>query len=325
MNALPFSSRRSVHRVLALGDVNADLILTGLSTLPQSEQEALATDFEVVTGGQTGTIARALSRLGVSVTFVGKVGEDTYGSKAIEQLKQDGVNTSGIIVDPGVKTGVTVVLSTGSERTFATFPGSIGELRRSDIDGKLLRGTNHIHVGSYYLQKNLRPELTDLFREARETNLTTSLDPGWDPANEWGDDLFDVLSLVDVFLPNEAEALTISQTDTPEEALQVLSELAQAVVIKQGAKGCIARNKYKTSHCPAFDVPIVDVTSAGDIFNAGFIYAFLHGWDLDEAAQFANACGAIAITKAGSAGIISGVQEVESFLASRLHRKTEGA
>jgi sugar/nucleoside kinase (ribokinase family) len=318
-------SRRSVYRVLAVGDVNADLILTGLSTLPQSEQEVLATDFEVVIGGQTGTIARTLSKLGVNVTFVGKVGEDTYGRKAIEQLKQDGVNPSGIIVDPGVKTGITVVLSTGSERTFVTFLGSIGELRRSDIDSKLLPGVNHIHVGSYYLQKNLRPELTELFREAKETNLTTSLDPGWDPANEWSNDLFDVLSLVDVFLPNEAEALAISQTGTPEEALRVLGEHAQAVVIKTGAKGCVARNKYKTSHCPAFDVPIVDVTSAGDIFNAGFIYAFLQGWNLDKAAQFATACGAIAVTKAGSAGIVSGVQEVDSFLASRIHRKTEGA
>jgi len=320
VNSSPFSSQRSVYRVLTVGDVNADLILTGLSALPQSEQEVLATDFEVVIGGQTGTIARTLSKLGVNVTFVGKVGADTYGRKAIEQLKQDGVNPTGIIVDPGAKTGITVVLSTGSERSFATFLGSIGELRRSDIDGKLLRGNNHIHVGSYYLQKSLRPELMDLFREAKKSNLTTSLDPGWDPVNEWGDDLLDVLSLVDVFLPNEAEALAISQTDTPDEALRVLSELARAVVIKQGAKGCIARYKNKTCRCPAFDVPIVDVTSAGDIFNAGFIYAFLHKWDLDKATQFANACGAIAITKAGSAGIISGVQEVESFLASRFDR-----
>jgi sugar/nucleoside kinase (ribokinase family) len=299
-----------------VGDVNADLIFTGLSTLPQSEQEILATGFDVVIGGQTGTTARALSNLGVNVTFVGKVGDDTYGRKAIERLKQDGVDPSGIIVDSELETGITVVLTTGSERAFATFLGSIGEIRRSDIDSGRLRGADHIHVGSYYLQNNLRPELAELFREAKEAGLTTSLDPGWDPANEWGNDLFDVLSLVDVFLPNETEAIAISQTDTPGEALQVLGEYAQAVVIKQGAKGCTARNKDKTGHCPAFEVPIVDVTSAGDIFNAGFIYAFLHEWDLDTAAQFANACGAIAVTKAGSAGIISGVREVERLLAS---------
>ena len=314
------SKLASAHRVLAVGDVNADLILTGLSTLPQSEQEILATGFEVVIGGQTGTIARALSNLGLNVMFVGRVGDDTYGRKAIEQLKQDGVDPSGIIVDPGLETGITVVLTTGAERAFATFLGSIGEISRSDIDSELLLDANHIHVGSYYLQNNLRPELAKLFWEAREAGLTTSLDPGWDPTNEWANDLFDVLAVVDVFLPNEAEAIAISRTDTPGEALRVLGEYAQAVVIKQGAKGCIAQDKYKTSRCPAFEVPVVDVTSAGDIFNAGFIYAFLHGWDLGEATQFANACGAIAVTKTGSAGIISGLQEVESLLASGLHR-----
>jgi sugar/nucleoside kinase (ribokinase family) len=308
---------------LAVGDVNADLILTGLSALPQSERESLATGFEVVIGGQTATTARALSNLGLNVTFVGRVGDDTYGRKAIEQLEQDGVDPSGIIFDPGLKTGITVVLSTGSERAYATFLGSIGETRRSDIDSELLHGANHIHVGSYYLQNSLRPELAQLFREAKEAGLTTSLDPGWDPSNEWSKDLFDVLSLVDVFLPNENEAMAISRTDTALEALQILGEYAQAIVIKLGAKGCIARDEVKTSQCRAFEVPVVDVTSAGDCFNAGFIYTFLHKWGLDEATRFANACGAIAVTKAGSAGITSSHREVESLLESGLHNQTD--
>jgi sugar/nucleoside kinase (ribokinase family) len=155
--------------------------------------------------------------------------------------------------------------------------------------------------------------------------MSTSLDPGWDPADQWGSDIFDVLPYVDVFLPNESEALAISQADTPGDALQVLAEQAEVVVIKQGAKGCLARNKEKTSHCPAFEVPVIDVTCAGDIFNAGFIFALLKKWDLDTAVQFATACGAIAVTKAGSAGIISGFQEVKDFLASRPHPTIEEA
>jgi sugar/nucleoside kinase (ribokinase family) len=255
----------------------------------------------------------------LNVTFAGRVGDDIYGRMAIEHLKQDGVDPSGIIMDPGLETGITVVLSTGAERAYATFLGSIGEIRRSDIDSELLQDADHIHVGSYYLQNKLRPELAKLFWEAREAGLTTSLDPGWDPPNEWSNDFFDVLSLVDVFLPNEIEAMAISRTDTPVEALQVLGGYARAVVIKLGPKGCIAQNEDKTDRCPAFEVPVVDVTSAGDVFNAGFIYAFLHGWDLKEATRFANACGAIAVTKTGSAGIVSGLREVESFLASGFH------
>lgn len=302
-------------RVLAVGDVNIDIVLTGLTEMPKPEQETLAQDMETVVGGQTGTIARALSSLGACVTFVGKVGDDEYGRKAIEQLKTDGVDVSGVVIDPNLRTGVTVVLSAGTERAFATYMGSISKVSRADIKCGFLQSTDHIHVGSYYLQKTLRPELKSLFGEAKQMGLTTSLDPGWDPSKEWVPDVFDLLTKVDVFIPNEVEAMAVTQTDTPEEALDALAEYADIVVIKMGAKGCLAKSREETINCPAFEVPVVDVTSAGDIFNAGFIYAFLNGWDLRMAARFANACGAIAVAKVGSSAIISGVQEVEDFLA----------
>lgn len=304
-------------KVLAVGDVNVDILLSGLIVIPKSEQEVLAQDIDTVVGGQTGTFARVLSGLGVGVTFVGKVGDDEYGRKAIKQLRKDGVDVSGVVVDPSLRTGVTVVLSTGPERAFTTYLGSISKVSRADIKGELLQSADHIHVGSYYLQQTLRPELEDLFNEAKGLGLTTSLDPGWDPFNEWGPDIFEVLRRVDVFLPNEVEAMAITQADMPEKALEVLGEYADIVVIKTGAKGCLAKSKEKLIDHPAFEVPVVDVTSAGDVFNAGFIYAFLSGWDLKTAARFANACGAIAVTGVGSSGIISSAEEVQNFLACR--------
>jgi sugar/nucleoside kinase (ribokinase family) len=307
--------------VLAVGDANVDIVLTGLKAIPQAEQDTLAQGFEILIGGQACTFARALSRLGVRVAFVGKVGEDAYGRKVIAQLHQDGVDTSGVIQDPGLQTGVTVVLSTGSERAFATYLGSISELRRTDIRSSQMQSANHIHVGSYFLQTNLQPELANLFREAHESGMSTSLDPGWNSFGKWEKDIFEVLNLVDVFLPNEVEAAYITQTATPEEALDVLGEYAQSVVIKRGSKGCLAKNKKRVVTSPAFDVPVVDTTSAGDIFNAGFIYAFLNKWELDSAARFANACGAIAVTKVGSSGILSSFQEVEEFLASETRER----
>lgn len=304
-------------RVLAVGEVNIDVVLTGLAHIPISEQDVLAQEMETLVGGQTGTVARALSSLGVCVTFVGRVGDDEYGRKAIEQLRKDGVDVSGVVVDPNLRTGVTVVLSTGRERAFATYLGSISTVSRADVKREFLHSADHIHIGSYYLQKALHPEMKDLFEEAKQLGLTISLDPGWDSFEEWGSGIFDVLTGVDVFVPNEIEAMTITQTGTPEEALEVLGKYAGIVVIKMGAKGCLAKNEDEIIRSPAFEVPVVDVTSAGDVFSAGFIYAFLNGWDLRVAARFANACGGIAVAKVGSSGIISGVQEVEGFLASR--------
>lgn len=305
------------RRVLVVGDVNIDIILTGLPNIPLAEQETFAQGFEIVVGGQTGTIARAMSRLGLAVTFVGRVGDDDYGRRAINELVQSGVDVSGVVVDPSLRTGVTVVLSTGQERAFATYLGSISQARRTDVKLEFISSANHLHVGSYYLQRALRPDILDLFQEAKGHGLTTSIDPGWDVSEEWGDDILEVLGYVDVFLPNEVEAVSITGTDVLEKALDVLASYAGTVVIKMGEKGCLAGNKKQTLHCPGFKVPVVDVTSAGDIFNAGLLYGFLHGWSLKESARFANACGAMSVSKVGSAGIIASVTQVRDFLAAR--------
>lgn len=304
-------------RVLAVGDVNIDIVFSGLTNLPLAEQEALAQELDIVVGGQTGTIARAMSRLGLAVTFIGRVGDDAYGRKAVHELKQAGIDVSGIVVDPSLSTGATVVLSTANERAFATYLGSISQVCRSDVKPEFISNAHHLHVGSYYLQTTLRPSMQDLLREAKGQNLSTSMDPGWDPFNEWGNDIFEVLRYVDVFLPNKVEAMSITRKTAPEKALEVLAAYASTVVIKMGEEGCLAADKEATLCCPGFRVSVLDVTSAGDVFNAGFLYGFLRGWSLKETATFANACGAISISKVASDGIITNITEVRDFLASR--------
>jgi sugar/nucleoside kinase (ribokinase family) len=302
-------------RVVTVGDANPDIIFTGLTNIPCAEQDTLATGLEVVLGGQTATISRALSRLGLSVTFVGRVGDDSYGRWAVEQLRADGVDTSAMVIDPGLRTGATVVLSTGAERAFVTYMGSITEIRRNDITAEILANADHLHMGSYFLQRRLHPDVTDLMREARSRGLTTSVDPGWDNFMEWDAGILDVLPFVDVFLPNLIEARQITRAGSAAEALEVLARLGNTVVVKMGGEGCLVQQGETRFHRPAFDVEVVDVTSAGDVFNAGFLYGFFEGWELERAAGFANACGAIAVSQVGSAGIMSSVTQVEEFIA----------
>jgi sugar/nucleoside kinase (ribokinase family) len=303
------------RRVVTVGDANPDIIFTGLTNMPVAEQDTMASGLEVVLGGQTATIARAMAHLGFEVTFVGRVGDDYYGRWAVEQLRADGVNTSGMVIDPGLRTGATAALSTGSERAFVTYLGSITEIRRSDITQEILAGADHLHVGSYFLQRRLQAEMLDLFREAKRMGLTTSVDPGWDNFMEWGAGILDVLRFVDVFLPNLVEARQITGMDSIDAALEVLAERGNLVVVKMGGEGCLLRRGKRRLHAPAFEVPVVDVTSAGDVFNAGFLYGFLAGWELEHTARFANACGAIAVSEVGSAGVVSGIAQVEEFLA----------
>jgi len=304
-------------RVLTVGDINIDIILSGMRSLPEAERETLASGMDIVVGGQTGTIARALSALGWDVGFVGRVGDDEYGRKAVLALTEAGVDASGVVVDRSARTGATVVLSTGRQRAYATFTGAVSSARASDVTSAMLSRADHIHVGSYFLQKALRPDLPALFEKARQRGLTTSLDPGWDPANEWGKDLREALPAVDVFLPNEAEAIAISGARTAEDALAFLAAFSRIVVVKRGAEGCIAAHRFESLRCPGFAVETADVTSAGDIFNAGFLHGFLSGWELAQSMKHACACGALSVSRVGSAGIMAGGEEVERFLAER--------
>jgi sugar/nucleoside kinase (ribokinase family) len=304
-------------RVLVVGDVNTDIILTGLPGMPAAEQEVLARGMDTVVGGQAATLARALARLGREVTFVGRVGDDECGARARRALEEAGVDTRGLAVDPALPTAATVVLSAGTDRGYATFPGCLAAMKATDVTPALFSGAEHLHVGSFFLLSGLRPGVGALLREARSRGLTTSLDSGWDPSGEWADDLGAVLPLVDVFLPNEAEAMAITRTESAEKALAVLRRGARTIVVKRGARGCIACSERAALRCPAFAVDALDVTSAGDIFNAGFLHGFLEGWGPDESLRFASACGALSVSRPGSAGLMTGARQVEQFLEER--------
>ncbi len=303
------------RRVLAVGDVNTDIVLTGLSRLPGAETESLAQGMRTVVGGQTATVARALARLGTPVSFVGRVGGDAEGRAALKELSECGVDVSGAVADTSLPTGVTVVLSTGAERAYATFAGALAELGRQDITADLISACSHLHIGSYFLLRRLRADMAGLLQEARARGLTTSLDPGWDPSREWGRGIGEVLPFVDVFLPNAVEAKAITGTETPAEALDALKH-SGTVVIKMGRHGCIARDPSGSLRCDAFSVPVADVTSAGDVFDAGFLHGYLEGWGLADCLRFAAACGAISVSRPGASGIMTGPEEVRDFLSA---------
>ena len=98
-------SKSAQKCVLAVGDVDIDIVFTGLTNLPRAEQDTLADSLETTVGGQTGTIARALARLGLAVTFVGRVGDDDYGRRCRDELARAGVSVDDLMVDSAAAHG----------------------------------------------------------------------------------------------------------------------------------------------------------------------------------------------------------------------------
>jgi sugar/nucleoside kinase (ribokinase family) len=217
-------------------------------------------------------------------------------------MRLRGIDIGPVKVDAALKTGVTVSISNASDRALVTFLGAITSLTGADIGDDLLAGVNHLHVSSYFLQQGLRADCRDLFRRASQRGITTSLDPGFDPAESWGSDLMDVLEFTDVFLPNEVELEAITKQREPAEALRSLENGRTAVVAKLGSRGAMSIDKGELVAVPAYHAGVLDTTGAGDSFNAGFLNAWLRGEPLLSAIRLGCACGALSTEGVGGTG-----------------------
>ena len=294
------------------GEINLDLILYGLPLQMPTERELLADDFTITLGSSSAILAHILAALGSRVGFVTKVGGDSFGATALDRLRERGVDLTHVV--EGAKSGVTLILPHGSERHILTYPGTISQLRFEDLDLDYLASARHFHMSSLFLQRELLPNVPELFRRMKSAGLSTSLDTNDDPDDRWGGIFEELLPHVDILLPNEREAIKIARTDNVESALSLLARKVGTVVIKMGAKGAVAVQNGCRSTAGAKPVTVVDPVGAGDSFDAGFLYQFLRGSDLASCLTYGNLCGAFSTTASGGTEAFRNPDRMRDFL-----------
>ncbi len=314
MQATAWGEQREFD-VLVIGDLNIDLILSGLPRLPAYGEEVLATDITRRLGGSAANFAVCCARLGMSVAFVANVGRDDFGAFLLGELARWGIATDHVRAHPELTTGITVSLSGAHDRAFVTYVGTIDSLRGEDVPRELLPRCRHMHIASYFLQTILQPDCPALVRAAHAAGLSVSLDTGYDPAERWDGGLVEAIPEVDVFLPNEVEAQAITGTTSAEEALAALCAMVPVTVVKLGPDGAIACEDSRSIRAPAFAVPTADTTCCGDAFNAGFIHAMLAGRPLSEALARGNACGALMASVVGNDAEVLSPEAVQGLIA----------
>ena len=294
------------------GEINLDLILYGLPEQMPTERELLASGFTVTLGSSSAILAHNLAALGSRVGFVTKAGKDSFGALAMERLRAGGVDLARVV--HGAKSGVTFILPHGLERHILTYPGTISELRFDDLDLDYLTSARHFHMSSLFLQRELLPDVPELFRRMKSAGLTTSLDTNDDPDDRWDGVLEEVLPHVDIVLPNEHEAMKMSRADNLETALSRLAQKVGTVVVKMGARGAVAVRKGQRFSAPAVPVTVIDPIGAGDSFDAGFLHQFLRGEDLTTCLDFGNLCGAFSTTDCGGTEAFRDAVRMQEFL-----------
>jgi sugar/nucleoside kinase (ribokinase family) len=233
------------------------------------------------------------------IAFAGEVGDDYFGRFLIEALEAANVDTRLIAVNPAVKTGVTVHLAQDDDRAMLTYMGTLNTFDAASLDADLLAGTRHVHTGSYFMLPRLRPALPGIFEEARRLGATTSLDTNFDPSDAWDGGVRDLLPHVNVFLPNQLEALRISGMADLDHAVEALAARCGAVAVKLGSAGAAAWSGEAHETCRPPEVRVVDTRGAGDSFDAGFLYGYLNDWPLVDALRLGCACGALCASGPG--------------------------
>jgi sugar/nucleoside kinase (ribokinase family) len=300
--------------VTVAGELNLDLILYGLPEQLPTEREFLANGLMVTLGSSSAILAHNLAALGARVAFSSLIGDDALGEIALQRLAAARVDVSHVKKAIGRTTGLSVILQHEGRRRILTYPGTMADMSRGDLDVEFLKSARHFHLSSFFLQPKLRPQVAGLFRDMKAAGLSTSFDTNDDPQDRWKG-VFEVLPHVDVFLPNERETLRLTGAANLEAAVNDLAKRVPVLAVKLGAQGALARRGKEEFRCPAAKVAPVDPVGAGDSFDAGFLCQYVKGADLPACLHYGNLAGALSTTMPGGTEAFRDRSQVEQFFS----------
>lgn len=306
--------------VMVLGPTYCDLVFTGLDALPALGTERFSSGLLITAGGSAIT-AVALRRLGRTVGLVADVAADAHGDVVRSVLTREGVAGSWLRTRGVASTPVTAVLSTPADRAFVTHLPSAAA--PADLAASLAAsGARHLHVAGFAPALD-RPGLVAL---AHAHGATVSFDPGWDERALSHPHVRRVARECDVLLPNRAEAARLADAHDADDAEPVLRTLAAArptgtTVVKDGEHGAIGVGPKGRASVPSPAVEALDATGAGDVFDAGFLDAWLDGASIEACLRRGVACGARAVTAHGGIDAAPTRAELDAAPAEAAPRK----
>ncbi|CAL0315980.1 unnamed protein product [Lupinus luteus] len=328
-NGTKGESKETSALVVSFGELLIDFVptVTGISLI-----EAPA--FKKAPGGAPANVAVAISRLGGSSAFVGKVGADEFGYMLADILKQNNVDTSGMRFDSNARTALAfVTLRADGEREFLFFrnPSADMLLHESELDKNLIKQAKILHYGSISLiDEPCRSAHLAALRIAKDSGCILSYDPNlrlalWPSAESAREGIMSIWDQADVIKINEDEITFLTGGDDPYDDNVVLKKLfhpnLKLLIVTEGSEGCRYYTKDFRGRVAGVKVKPVDTTGAGDAFVGGFIYSIASDQNvlknekrLREALHFANVCGAITVTDRGAIPSLPTKEAVLQFM-----------
>jgi sugar/nucleoside kinase (ribokinase family) len=306
--------------VASLGIVVADVLARPVDTMPELGKLVLVENMALHIGGLAAATSRVLAKLGARVALIGSVGTDGFGDFVLETLRESSVNTEGVKRTGEANTSVTLVLvSTDGERSFFHYTGASDAVREEDVDFHILERARIVHFGGPFLMKQLDGEpIARILARAHSMGKLTSMDTAWDGKGRWLRLIEPSLEHLDIIHASLEEARAITGKDEPEEIARFLQSYGiRTVVIKMGGAGCYIKGDDEVHRIGGLSVDVVDTTGAGDAFVGGFLYGVSRGWSIGECGRFANAVGALTVTKIGGSEAVESYDATVAFMKGR--------
>ena len=291
-------------KIAVIGSINMDLTARA-ERLPGKGETVSADDLRYVSGGKGANQAVAAARLGGDVTMFGCVGDDAFADQLIENLKQNGVDTTHIRKIPGVSSGIAMitVASLSADNCIVVVPGAnrnvtpayVDDLRDAILEADILMLQNEIpsETVAHVIDLGHRAGKTILYNPAPAAPLPVG-----------------AMEKISYLTPNEHEAALLFPEDR--ELSSLLEAYGGKLIVTLGEQGAAAWENGELLHIPARPAHVVDTTGAGDTFNGAFAFALAEGYGFQRALRFSNVAASLSTERPGAQGGMPTRDEVET-------------
>ena len=318
--------------IVTIGEALIDFLSIDVNvTLEQT------TGFTIAPGGAPANVAAAVSKLGGSSGFIGKVGDDSFGRKIKNTLEEVGVDTGNLIIDKNVNTTLAFIAMDENKQPDYTFYrnhcGADLALKYDEIEEGYIFDSKIFHFGSLsFTGEPLRSATLRAIEVARGSNKLISFDPNlraslWENLDDAKAEIINGLQYSDIVKLTDEELVFITETSSITKGTDMLLKYGpRAIVVTRGPKSCFYNNGDIFIEVPAFEIDVIDTTGGGDAFVGGMLIKFLQrikddktifALEKEEATdimRFAQACGAITVTRKGVIPALPTIEDVNQFL-----------
>jgi len=313
--------RDSHPKVACVGTYIVDVLGRPISELPDEHASAFVEEIRMTPAGTAGGTSVDLARLGASVVAVGAIGRDAIGDFLVGALEAAGIDMVFLVRKDGVQTSASILpIPPDGARLAWHVPGANATFGLDDVPWHVLDQCDAVHLGGLTRLPGVDGEPAgQILAHAREHGALTTADCLGVRGEAAATQIAQTLPHVDIFMPNEGEALKVADDPDAASAARRFRELgARCVIVKRGPDGCLIVDDDGERTVPAKVAPVVDTTGCGDAFCAAVIAARCAGWPIDEAAELGCAAGALNLRGLGSDAGARDVGELLAFAAEVL-------